>query len=68
MRGLKSCSCEGSGEPSDGGGGQRRPRAGEDVAERALGDRQAEHLAHQCAQPLKPDRMDVVQVDDHRLD
>jgi len=37
------------------GGGQRRAGAGQDVVEPALADLQAEHLAHERAQPLSSD-------------
>jgi len=50
------------------GGGQRRTGAGQDVVEAALADLQAEHLAHERAQPLEPDGLGVVQGDHHRLD
>ena len=49
----------------DGRGGrfQRRLRAGENVAQRALADRQAEHLGEQAAQPFEADRLGVMEID-----
>jgi hypothetical protein len=42
--------------------------AREDVGDRALADRQAEHILHQRRQALKADRVDAVQVDHLLLD
>ena len=57
--------CRGDGQD---GGFQGGLRAGEDVAERAFGDRQAEHLGQQVAQPFDADRLGVVEVDRDGLD
>lgn len=47
---------------------QRRLRAGEDVADRPLANRQAEHLAEHQAQPFDADRLGVVQINRNGFD
>ena len=47
---------------------KRGARPGQDAAQRALADRQAEQLAHNGAQALKADGVGVVQGDHHGPD
>ena len=47
---------------------QRFARAGQDVADRALADRQREEFVHQQGQPFHADGMGVMQIDHHRGD
>jgi len=50
------------------GGTQLWAGTGQDVAQRAFADGQAEHLAHQRARPLQSDRVDIIQGDHHGPD
>jgi hypothetical protein len=50
------------------GGHQWRLGTREDIGDRALADRQAEHFAHQPRETLEADRLGDVQMDDQRLD
>ena len=54
-----------SGRICGGGGQQRLTRTGQDVADRALADRETEKLVHRHRQTLDADGMGIMQVDRH---